>query len=120
MNRKEQIRVNNTLRKFDYISRGHVNCIRLRKCNSSEDYLHERIKIAKCYELFLDGISFLTEAKVLDEGMVADIVDLDNNLVIEIPISEGKDSLDRKELICKKAGLNFEILSKSQLVGKVL
>jgi len=108
MGREAQIKRNNTLRRFDYASRGHVNCIRLRKCNSALDYMHERIKIDICFELFRQGIDFLTEAKILDKPVIADVVDLDNNLIIEIPVSETQKSLDRKERISREAGLGFE------------
>lgn len=100
---------NNTLRKFDYITRSHVNCIRLRKCNNANDYEHERVKIEVCFDLFKSGIDFLTEAKLIDSKEIADVVALDLNQVIEIPITETKESLDKKEKICKSYDLNFEI-----------
>ena len=105
-----QIIRNNTLRKFDYITRSHVNCIRLRKCNNANDYEHERIKKDLCFELFKSGIDFLTEA-TLDskEKVIADIVALDLNQVIEIPITETKESLEKKERIYKSYDLNFQI-----------
>jgi len=109
---KIQIKRNNTLRKFDYISRGHVGCIRFSHGESPE---HRKLKIKICEYYFDLGMEFLTEAKVLDKPFIADVVILDIEKILEIKVSESRKSIDRKKKICQRLGLNFEVERKKSV-----
>jgi len=110
MEREIQVRRNNTLRKFDYISRSHVNCIRFGKNESKE---HRDLKIKVCLDYFDLGMSFLTEGKLLDRPFITDVAILDIEKILEIKVSESRKSIDRKKKICQRLGLNFEVVESA-------
>jgi len=93
MNKVELQKKRNDVRRLLRHSSGiHVNCIRLNIGNTLE---HERAKFEKCWELKNAGEEFLTEA-VFENGLRADVVNLDRGMVYEIIASEGEDSLKNK------------------------
>lgn len=98
----------NTLRKFNYKDRSHVNCFRFGKNENPE---HIKLKFKTCLEYFNEGFNFLTEAKLLDQSFIADVVILELNKIIEIKVSETDKSISRKQKIAQSMGLEFCVKS---------
>lgn len=106
MNQKTMaIQRNHTARMFRHNSKIHRNCIIL---NSHNSEVHEKFKFKKCWELLKEGKEFLTEAKTLDGKRIADIVVLDDTLIIEIQNNESDESIAEKKAYYIGEGFEFE------------
>lgn len=94
MNEKEkQIRRNNIRRLCRQTSGIHVNCIRININNTKQ---HELFKALECYKIKEQGHDFITEA-VFENGLRADILDLDKGEAVEIVVSEAEESIVKKQ-----------------------
>jgi len=104
-----------TLEKFELASRAHINCIRYDSRSKEE---HRKLVHALCNEAFFTEHNFLTRARLdiptespfSKDRLVADFVDLATGEVIEVAVSEGKESLERKRKIYEKYGLRMVVL----------
>ena len=104
MNKKDLMyKRNQCARLFEHTSRIHRNCIRFNPHNSWE---HEQMKAAICYGLLKEGKEFITEAKLLYNRGIVDIVVLDDFQVIEILHSETEEECKKK---CEKYPKELEI-----------
>ena len=84
---------NDIARLFQHSSKIHRNCIRI---NAGNSFRHESKKFSLCWCLARDGKEFITEA-VFENGLRADIVNLDNGTIYEIVQSECQASIDKKK-----------------------
>jgi len=97
MNQKElQTRRNAVRRLFEHTSGIHVNCVRI---NTGSTLEHELAKFLLCRSLAKEGKDFMTEAIFENRKGRADIVVLDDSLIIEITASEKEESLERKATV---------------------
>lgn len=110
MNEKHrQVIRNNTARKVEQASKIHRNCIRVNSNNTIE---HEQLKFEICYWLKKNGKEFITEAKFSDGSGIADILVLDDDIVIEVLHSETEERFKTKnypvsDIIKIKTGEDF-------------
>lgn len=96
MNDQDKARKRNDIaRFFRQSSKIHRNCIRLNPANT---LAHEMKKVELCWEFLKDGKEFVTEAEFESPFKKrADIVCLDDGVVIEIVHSESQESIDEKK-----------------------
>lgn len=93
MNRSVQAERNEVLRLFDPMRKKHLTPEMT--FNKSNTIFHEREKFHQAWEHYIKGHVVATEAYFLS-GKRADIVCLDEKLIIEIAMSEKEASLVRK------------------------
>ena len=89
---------NDVARLFRHQSKIHRNCIRINIGSSLE---HELKKFQVCWNLKKQGKEFITEAEFERPGIFkkrADIVCLDDGVILEIIVSEREESLLAKEM----------------------
>jgi len=108
-----------TLEKFEHSARTHINCIRYDSKSKTE---HRRLVHALCDEAYNTDHNFLTRARLQTftdrpfdtDRLVADFVDLKTGEVVEVAVSEGKASLDRKRIIYEKYGLRMVVIDAKE------
>jgi hypothetical protein len=94
-NRDLEIKRNDVARLFRHSSKIHRNCVRL---NAGNTFPHEERKFIECMKLKQEGKEFLTEAEFERPFKArADIVVLDEGVVIEIQHSESNESIEEKK-----------------------
>lgn len=97
-----------TLKKFDYSSQQHIDCIRFSKATGDK---HRAMLLRLCNEAMENGHRFLTEARLSStsdfDKLVADFVDLYDGDVVEIVDTESDKSIERKKQIYERYGLGF-------------
>ena len=91
-NQQLAIRRNNHARLFKHSSTIKRNTIRL---NVGNTYEHELKKFEICWDLQRQGKHYITEAET-EDGIRADIVNLDDGICIELVKSESKASIKAK------------------------
>jgi len=78
--------------------------------STGESKLHRDTKRAICEKLLLEEKEFITEAIFNDGILIADILVLDEFLVIEVAVTESEESLNRKKEHFEKIGLKMEVV----------
>ena len=104
--RDKMIQRNKIARLLEPSCRIHRNCIRLEFPQSKQHFMDI---CSKAYDLWIQGHSFYTEAKL---GMKAraDLLDLDDKIVWESVFSETLASLENKKKIWKEYDINVEVI----------
>ena len=95
MNKEDRQRIINEnlqLVRFSNRSGSHTGCVRIFPNNTES---HERTKFEICLFLAKAGKEFITEA-IFEKGARADIVILDEGIVIEVLESETKEQFEEK------------------------
>lgn len=106
MNKRLRREEFDTIKKFDYYSGQHIDCIRFDHASGEN---HRKKLLELCNEAMSNGHHFLTEARLRtedDTGLVADFVDLFDGDVVEILDSETDSSFQKKKAIYESLGIN--------------
>ena len=104
-----------TLDKFDLPSKRHINCIRF---DAQSKSTHRNLILRLAQEAMDNQHNYLTRARLEThsdspfdrEKIVADFVDLSTGEIVEVAVSEGQKSLDRKQKIYEKYGLRMLVI----------
>jgi hypothetical protein len=103
---------NNWMQKLDRDSRRHINCVRVGSNETSEHAMAKFHMIDKMRKAAWPGsVEFITECFSADRKFRADIIFFVRGVskpeVVEIPVNETEESMDKKMKFWLSEGFNF-------------